>query len=66
MMMKKITRRSVLEEMREMAWHNVMCYSDNLLFTKPKDGKREEWEAAQAKARIVEEMLAELPQDESE
>ena len=64
--MNEITRRSILEEMRDMAWHNVMCYSGNLLMTEPKEGKREEWEQAVAKARIIEDMLGELPQDESE
>jgi hypothetical protein len=59
--MQHINKRSVLEEMKEMAWHNVLCYSGNYAMTEPKDGMREDWEKAVAKAKIIDCMLDELP-----
>ena len=59
--MNYINKQSVLEEMKEMAWHNVLCYSENYAMTEPKDGMREDWEKALAKAKIIDRMLDELP-----
>ena len=59
--MNAINRRSVLQEMKDMAWHNVYCCSANYAMTEPKEGMRDDWEAALAKAKIIDRMLAELP-----
>ena len=56
-----INKRTVLEEMRDMAWNNVLSYSANYAMTEPKDGMREEWEQAMVKAKIIDQMLDELP-----
>ena len=58
--MSQVTKRTILEEMKDMAWHNVYCYSANYAMSEPKEGMREDWETAIAKAKIIEQMLDEL------
>jgi hypothetical protein len=41
--------------------NNLFHNSRNYLMTKPKDGRRDEWEAAQARIAILEPWLAEFP-----
>jgi hypothetical protein len=59
--MENINRNSILKEMQDMAWHNVLCYSKNYAMSEPRDGRRAEWERALAKAEIIEQMFDELP-----
>ena len=59
--MNHINKRTVLEEMKNTAWHNVLCCSANYAMTEPKDGMREDWEEYVAKAKIIDTMLDELP-----
>lgn len=59
--MKEVNRNTILTEMRDMAWHNVLCYSKNYAMDEPKDGMREKWETAKAEAEIIDQMYDELP-----
>jgi 5'(3')-deoxyribonucleotidase len=59
-----VTRDSVLKEVQDQAWNNVMAYSKNYAMTLPKKGFEEDWKAALAKAGIVNQMVDELPRPE--
>lgn len=60
-MVAKITRGTVLREMQNMAWHNVLCCSKGYLMDDPKDGMEEQWAEARARAQVIDQMVAELP-----
>lgn len=46
-----------LKRQRDMATHNLFCYSANYAMTKPKEGYEEEWRKAGRDCEIVEELL---------
>lgn len=56
-----ITRDSVLKEMQDQAWNNVMAYSQNYAMTVPRKGFEADWKDALAKAGILNQMVDELP-----
>ena len=60
-MLAEITRGTILREMQELAWHNVLCCSKNYLMDEPKEGLADQWAEARAKAQVIDQMVAELP-----
>lgn len=50
-----------LKRQRDMATHNLFCYSANYAMTKPKEGYEEEWRKAGRDCEIVEELLRIIP-----
>jgi hypothetical protein len=56
----KISRESILRKALEMASHNLYCYSDNYLMTRPKPGKEEDFAECAAEVEILEAWLAEI------
>lgn len=54
-----MTRIELLEEMQEMTYHNLLCYSSNYLMNSAKDGYENEWKRENEKAKLIEEMITE-------
>ena len=54
-------RYSVLADALDMANHNLMCYSTNLLMDTPKPEWANEWHREFDKVQILEQMIKELP-----
>lgn len=52
-----MTKLECLEKQRDMAYHNLMCYSKNVSMTIPKEGQREEWNKAKEECIAVEELI---------
>ena len=52
-------RLELLQEMYNMATHNLLCYSENYLMDKPKENYKEEWNTEQEKLDILKEMIEE-------
>lgn len=52
-----MTKIEYLEKQRDMAYHNLMCFSGNLSMTKAKVGCEEEWKKAKEECRVVEELI---------
>ena len=48
-----------LKKQREMAYHNLMCYSGNLSMTKARPGFEADWQKSKEECLIVEELIAE-------
>lgn len=46
-----------LEKQRDMAYHNLLCYSRNYGMTAPKENQDKEWNEAKEECRIVEELI---------
>lgn len=46
-----------LKRQRDMATHNLFCYSANYAMTKPKEGYEDEWHKAARDCELVEELL---------
>lgn len=53
-----MSKLEYLEDQRNMAYHNLMCYSRNLSMTRPKEGKEKEWNEAKEVCLIVESLIA--------
>ncbi len=58
-MKKEITTLSILEELLEMKYHNILCYSKNYLMNTPKEGKEQQWADERRAVEIVETLIAE-------
>ena len=59
---EKIARRyTVLNKALNMANHNLMCYSTNLLMDTPKPEYADKWHEALEESKVLEEMIKELP-----
>lgn len=54
-----MTNLEYLQKCREIAYHNLYCYSRNLSMTMPKAGYEAEWNQSLEECRIVEELIAE-------
>lgn len=52
-----ISRLSILKELLEQTEHNVLCYSDNYLCTKPKKQYVKEWVRENKKVKIIKDMI---------
>lgn len=46
-----------LEVQRDVAYHNLLCYSRNYGMTAPKEGYKTEWQNSKEECRIVEELI---------
>lgn len=53
-------RLEILYHALDMANHNLMCYSKNLLMDSPKDGYEEKWAEMDQKQRVIAQWLDEL------
>ena len=56
---KKITRISLLEEVKDMIFHNIVCYSADYLMNNAKPEYSKEWNNEWEKYRVVQEMIKE-------
>lgn len=54
-----MTRLEFLYEVQEQIAHNLMCYSKDVLVTKPKDEYINEWKKEKEKENIIENMIEE-------
>lgn len=52
-----ISRLSILKELLEQTEHNVLCYSDNYLCSKPKKQYVKEWVRENKKVKIIKDMI---------
>ena len=52
-----ISRISILKEMLQQTEHNILCYSDSYLCTKPKKQYIKEWVKENKKADIIKSMI---------
>lgn len=59
-----MNRLQLFQEMYEMASHNLLCYSQNYLMTKPKLEYVEEWKNEKEKIDLLSEMIKEEKQKE--
>ena len=55
-----MTRKEMLQNMLEMAYHNLECYSANYLGTKPREGMEAEHKEAAAKVEMLKTWLKEF------
>lgn len=56
---KRITRISLLEEIKEQIFHNIICYSADYLMNNAKPEYSKEWNNEWEKFRVIQEMLKE-------
>ncbi|MBU5312248.1 hypothetical protein KQI38_09430 [Tissierella carlieri] len=54
-----MTRVEILEKYKDIACHNLFCYSANYLMSKPKEGYEKEWNEANEEIKLLEELIAE-------
>lgn len=54
-----MNRLELLQEMYNMATHNLLCYSENHLMTKPKVEFAKEWKKEEEKVNLLEKMMEE-------
>lgn len=52
-----VSRLSILKELLEQTEHNVLCYSDNYLCSKPKKQYVKEWVRENKKVKIIKDMI---------
>lgn len=53
----RITKLSVLKDLKQGIEHNVFCYSSDYLMTKPKERYVNQWKDENKKLQLVEEMI---------
>ena len=58
----RITKLSILTELKHNIEHNILCYSTNYLMTQPKEEYVNEWKIENKKLLLVEEMIREEKQ----
>ena len=56
---EKAERYTILKDVLDMAEHNLMCYSKNLLMDEPKDGYEDKWNEQANKIRVLEKWIKE-------
>lgn len=56
---KKYTTIKFLQECKEMIQHNIFCYSDGYLISKPKEEYKRQWDEEHQKLKIVDKLLNE-------
>ena len=61
-MRKNLNKLELLSEMYEMTEHNLFCYSENSLMTKPKNKFIKEWNREKEKLELLKEMIEEEKQ----
>lgn len=54
-----MNRLQLFKEMYELSTHNLLCYSQNYIMTKPKKGYIKEWKKEQEKVKLLQELIAE-------
>lgn len=58
----EITKLDLLQEVKDMINHNILCYSDNYLLGKAKAGFENEWKKENKKLILIEQMIREEKQ----
>lgn len=53
-------RLLLLVEDRDMAYHNLLCYSTSYLMNTPKEGYEDKWNVEREKATMIEQWLVDL------
>ncbi len=56
-MPRSITTLDYLQECKEQIQHNIDCYSEGYLISKPKEEYRKEWLEEQQKLKIVDKLI---------
>jgi len=54
-----MNKLELLKKYRDMAIHNVVCYSDTYYKSRPRAGYEAEWHAAQAEKLMLDELISE-------
>lgn len=55
-----MTKTEILKKSLDMAYHNLLCYSENYLTTKFKEGYEEDWKSTLEEVEILESMIKEI------
>lgn len=61
---EKMSKLAVLKELLEQIEYNILCYSDNYLMTKPKEGYKEEWRSEKIKAKVIEIIISDIKEQD--
>ena len=61
---KTIQKEELLKKYYDMACHNLLCYSKNYGMSEAKEGYEAEWSQAEAECNLLQEMMAELDEQE--
>ena len=59
-----MTRMQLFKEMYEMVCHNLVCYSQDFLMSKPKAGYTKQWKEENEKVKLLQEIISEEKQKE--
>ena len=62
-MKKNLDKLELFNEMYEMTEHNLFCYSENSLMTKPKSQFIKEWNREKEKLELLKEIIEEEKQN---
>ncbi len=60
---KIASRLEILYTRKDMAYHNLLCYSSNYAMTEPKEGYSKEWQESKAEAEVIEAWIKEIESD---
>ena len=59
-----MTRMQLFKEMYEIVCHNLLCYSQDYLMSKPKAGYSKQWKKESEKVKLLREIISEEKQTE--
>ena len=59
-----MTRMQLFKEMYELSCHNLLCYSQDYLMSKPKSGYVKQWKTENEKVKLLRELISEEKQKE--
>ena len=59
-----MTRMQLFKEMYEMVCHNLLCYSQDYLMSKPKTEYIKQWKTENEKVKLLQEIISEEKQKE--
>ena len=57
-----MTRMQLFKEMYELSCHNLLCYSQDYLMSKPKSGYSKQWNKENEKVKLLQELISEEKQ----
>ena len=57
-----MTRMQLFKEMYELSCHNLLCYSQDYLMSKPKSGYNKQWNKENEKVKLLQELISEEKQ----
>lgn len=53
-----LNRKKLLKKHLDMAYHNLLCMSQNYAMTKANEGQEKEWEEARKEVELIREMIS--------